>query len=54
MKLNDLEAGVGIIQFTEGYWRERIAKDIDVYAKTQEKTMQKAAYECAKIAKGEA
>jgi hypothetical protein len=53
VKLNDLEAGVGIIQFTEGYWRERIAKNIEAYAKTQEKTMQKAAYECATIARGE-
>jgi len=32
--------------------REQIAKDIEAYAKTQEKTMQKAAYECAAIARG--
>jgi hypothetical protein len=33
--------------------REQIAKEIETYAKTQEKTMQKAAYECATIARGE-
>jgi hypothetical protein len=32
--------------------REEIAKEIKAYAKTQEKTMQKAAYECVAIAKG--
>jgi hypothetical protein len=32
--------------------REEIAKEIEAYAKTQEKTMQKAAYECVAIAKG--
>jgi hypothetical protein len=32
--------------------REEIAKEIEAYAKTQEKTMQKAAYECATIARG--
>jgi len=32
--------------------REQIAKDIEAYAKTQEKTMQKAAYQCAAIARG--
>jgi hypothetical protein len=32
--------------------REQIAKEIEAYAKTQEKTMQKAAYECVAIAKG--
>jgi hypothetical protein len=32
--------------------REEIAKDIEAYAKTQEKTMQKAAYECAAIVRG--
>jgi hypothetical protein len=31
--------------------REEIAKEIEAYAKTQEKTMQKAAYECVAIAK---
>jgi|GEM_PF-7005350 len=32
--------------------REQIAKDIEAYAKTQEKTMQKATYQCAAIARG--
>ena len=33
--------------------REQIAKEVEAYAKTQEKTMQKAAYECvALIRKG--
>jgi hypothetical protein len=32
--------------------REQIAKEIEAYAKTQEKTMQKAAYECVAIARG--
>jgi meiotically up-regulated gene 157 (Mug157) protein len=42
---------IEIIQF-EKELREEIAKDIEAYAKTQEKTMQKAAYECAAIARG--
>jgi len=32
--------------------REQIAKEIEAYANTQEKTMQKAAYKCAEIARG--
>jgi len=42
---------IEIIQF-EKELREEIAKDIEAYAKTQEKTMQKAAYECAEISRG--
>jgi pyruvate-formate lyase-activating enzyme len=33
--------------------REEIALNIMAYAQTLEKTMQKAAYECAEIARGE-
>jgi meiotically up-regulated gene 157 (Mug157) protein len=43
---------IEIIQF-EKELREEIAKEIEAYAKTQEKTMQKAAYECVTIARGE-
>jgi meiotically up-regulated gene 157 (Mug157) protein len=42
---------IEIIQF-EKELREEIAKEIEAYAKTQEKTMQKAAYECVAIARG--
>ena len=27
--VDNVRDGVGIMQFTEGYWRERIAKDIE-------------------------
>ena len=29
MRLPSKRDGIGIIQFTEGYWREQIAKDIE-------------------------
>jgi hypothetical protein len=56
MKLNDLKAGVGIIQFTEGYWRQRIAKDIVAfsdYIDNRSSDYYQALEQSAAIARGE-
>ena len=36
MKLPNVRDGVGIMQFTEGYWREQIAKEIEATCECDE------------------